>query len=87
MTFTALLLDETDDGVSATITDLDDDRLPEGSVTVDVEWSSLNYKDGMILQGIGRLVRNYPHVPRDRPRRHRRRVGRRAIHARRSGGC
>ncbi|MGI9616063.1 MAG: MDR family oxidoreductase [Acidimicrobiales bacterium] len=63
MTFTALLLDQTDDGVSAAITELDDDRLPEGGVTVDVEYSSLNYKDGMVLQGIGRLVRNYPHVP------------------------
>ncbi|MEL7158572.1 MAG: MDR family oxidoreductase [Actinomycetota bacterium] len=63
MSFTALLLDETDGGVSAAVTDLDDDRLPEGNVTVAVEWSSLNYKDGMILQGIGRLVRDYPHVP------------------------
>jgi acrylyl-CoA reductase (NADPH) len=32
-------------------------------VTVAVEWSSLNYKDGMILKGLGRLVRDYPHVP------------------------
>src|SRR4029077_653563 len=37
--------------------------LPEGEVTVAVECSNLNYKDGMILQGIGRLVRSYPHVP------------------------
>ena len=37
--------------------------LPPGEVTVAVEYSTLNYKDGMILQGIGRLVRNYPHVP------------------------
>jgi acrylyl-CoA reductase (NADPH) len=63
MTFTALLLDQTDDGVTAELTELGDDRLPEGNVTVGVEWSSLNYKDGMILQGLGRLVRNYPHVP------------------------
>jgi len=42
---------------------LDDDRLPAGDVTVKVEWSSLNYKDGMILGGIGRLVRTFPHVP------------------------
>ena len=34
-----------------------------GEVTVAVECSTLNYKDGMILQGLGRLVRNYPHVP------------------------
>lgn len=63
MTFKALLLDQTDDGVSADITDLEDERLPAGDVTVAVEYSSLNYKDGMILSGIGRLVRDYPHVP------------------------
>src|SRR4051794_27533332 len=34
-----------------------------GDVTVRVEYSTLNYKDGMILQGQGRLVRQYPHVP------------------------
>ena len=61
--FTALLLEETNDGVSAAVTELDDSRLPDGDVTVDVEYSSLNYKDGMVLNGIGRLVRNYPHVP------------------------
>lgn len=63
MTFSALLLDKIDDGVSAALTELDDDRLPEGNVTVAVEYSSLNYKDGMVLQGIGRLVRDYPHIP------------------------
>ena len=63
MSFTALLLDQTDDGISAAVTELDEDRLPEGNVTVAVEWSSLNYKDGMVMQGVGRLVRNYPHIP------------------------
>jgi acrylyl-CoA reductase (NADPH) len=61
--FTALLLEETNEGLSAAVTELDDDRLPDGDVTVAVEYSSLNYKDGMVLNGIGRLVRNYPHVP------------------------
>ena len=42
---------------------LDEARLPPGEVTVAVEYSTLNYKDGMILQGIGRLVRSYPHIP------------------------
>jgi acrylyl-CoA reductase (NADPH) len=42
---------------------VDEARLPLGEVTVAVECSTLNYKDGMILQGLGRLVRNYPHVP------------------------
>ena len=42
---------------------VDEARLPPGEVTVAVEYSTLNYKDGMILQGIGRLVRSYPHMP------------------------
>ena len=37
--------------------------LPAGDVTVAVEYSTLNYKDGLILHGLGRLVRQYPHVP------------------------
>jgi len=37
--------------------------LPAGDVLVRVSHSSLNYKDGMVIGGIGRLVRNYPHVP------------------------
>jgi acrylyl-CoA reductase (NADPH) len=61
--FRALVLDQSTDGITADVADLDDDRLPDGEVTVDVEWSSLNYKDGLILKGLGRLVRDYPHVP------------------------
>ena len=61
--FHALLLDQTADGISHELVDLEDDALPDGDVTVAVEWSSLNYKDGLILTGQGRLVRDYPHVP------------------------
>ncbi|NNF55391.1 MAG: oxidoreductase [Acidimicrobiales bacterium] len=65
MSFNALVLSETDGKISAAFTQLEEASLPqpENSVTVAVEYSSLNYKDGMILQGIGRLVRTYPHVP------------------------
>jgi acrylyl-CoA reductase (NADPH) len=63
MTFTALVLDQTDAGVTAEVRRLEEDSLPDGDVTVAVEWSSLNYKDGLILTGQGRLVRDYPHVP------------------------
>ncbi len=52
-----------DGKVSPKFETLDESRLPEGEVTVAVEYSTLNYKDGMVLSGIGRLVRNYPHVP------------------------
>ncbi|MDD9877435.1 MAG: oxidoreductase [Magnetovibrio sp.] len=62
--FTCLLLEEGDDGkVSHSIQTLDNDRLPEGDVTVAVKYSTLNYKDGMIINGLGKLVREYPHVP------------------------
>jgi len=61
--FRALVLHEEGDKVVPQIEAVDEARLPPGEVTVTVECSTLNYKDGMILQGIGRLVRNYPHVP------------------------
>jgi len=61
--FRAIVLEEQDGKVSGSVRQLTDADLPEGDVTVDVEYSDLNYKDGMILNGIGRLVRRYPHVP------------------------
>jgi acrylyl-CoA reductase (NADPH) len=62
-TFRAILLEESDGKVAATVQDLPSERLPDGDVTVRVDWSTLNYKDGLILNGLGRLVRTYPHVP------------------------
>src|SRR5438477_7737028 len=61
--FRALVLHAQGGKVARSIEAVDETRLPPGEVTVAVECSTLNYKDGMILQGIGRLVRNYPHVP------------------------
>jgi len=61
--FRALVLHEEGGKVVPRIEAVDEARLPPGEVTVAVERSTLNYKDGMILQGIGRLVRSYPHVP------------------------
>ena len=62
-TFRALVLHEEDGNVVPRVEAVDETRLPPGDVTVAVEYSTLNYKDGMILQGIGRLVRSYPHIP------------------------
>lgn len=67
-TFRALLIDQIEDdsgtkSLTVEMTELPDERLPDGDVTVAVDYSTLNYKDGMILQGIGRLVRDYPHIP------------------------
>src|SRR5882757_2193965 len=61
--FTVLMLREADGKVTSAIERIDAAALPPGDVTVAVEYSTLNYKDGMILKGLGRLVRKYPHVP------------------------
>ena len=61
--FRALMLTEAEGKVSSAITDVPVADLPDGDVTVAVEYSDLNYKDGMVVNGIGRLVRAYPHIP------------------------
>ena len=62
--FRCLLLEQGEDRkVSNSIQTLANDRLPAGDVTVAVKYSTLNYKDGMIINGLGRLVRDYPHIP------------------------
>jgi acrylyl-CoA reductase (NADPH) len=61
--FTALVLEEKDGKVTSAVKSLPDDALPEGDVTVAVAYSTVNYKDGMILNGLGKLVKAYPHVP------------------------
>lgn len=64
MSFRAMVVDKAEDGtVSQKIEELDESRLPEADVTVAVEYSTLNYKDGLCLTGGGGLVRKYPHVP------------------------
>ncbi len=62
-TFRALVLREESGRVVPQIEEVDEALLPPGEVIVAVECSTLNYKDGMILQGLGRLVRSYPHIP------------------------
>ncbi|GGA40304.1 oxidoreductase [Pelagibacterium lentulum] len=63
MSFRALILEKNDTGeITRVVKTLGNDSLPEGNVTVDIEWSGFNYKDGLCLTGAGGLVRNYPHV-------------------------
>jgi len=65
MTFTALVLRRDDAGAAPTaaVETLDEALLPDGEVTIDVERSSINYKDALVLAGRPGLVRDHPHVP------------------------
>ena len=63
MSFKAVWLEEQGGKVTASVKALEERELPPGDVVVRVEYSTLNYKDGLILGGLGRLVRQYPHVP------------------------
>ena len=64
MSFNALLVTKGEDGKThANVTQITEDQLPAGDVTVAVEYSTVNYKDGLCIGPGGGLVRNYPHVP------------------------
>lgn len=63
MSFRALVLSQgADRKVAGAIETLEDARLPAGDVTVAVEYSTLNYKDGLVLTSGGGLVKTWPHV-------------------------
>lgn len=62
--FNALIVEKDAEGkTSASVQQIGLDRLPEGEVTVAVEYSTVNYKDGLCVGPGGGLVRNYPHIP------------------------
>jgi acrylyl-CoA reductase (NADPH) len=64
MTMKALLVEKDADGkTQAAVREIDEARLPEGNAKVAVEYSTLNYKDGLCIGTGGGLVRTYPHVP------------------------
>ena len=62
--FKALIVEKDADGkTSAAVQEIGEDRLPEAEVTVAIDYSTLNYKDGLCIGPGGGLVRTYPHVP------------------------
>ena len=61
--FRALRVDRTEDGFQWAVVDLTDDDLPEGDVLVDVEYSTVNYKDGLAVTDTAPVLRNFPMVP------------------------
>ena len=63
--FKAIIVNKAEDEtISAHISDVDESQLPaDGNVTIEVHYSDVNFKDGLCLNGKGRLVREYPHIP------------------------
>ncbi|WP_077000775.1 MDR family oxidoreductase [Variovorax sp. KK3] len=62
-TFKGIVVEKDAEGYRASVSELDDSRLPAGDVTVRVEYSTLNYKDGLAITGKGPVVRSFPMVP------------------------
>lgn len=61
--FNAILINKDDAGYRAELAQVNEDQLPEGDVTVKVQYSGLNYKDGLAITGKGPVVRKFPMVP------------------------
>ena len=63
MNFKALIINQQDENFTREVKNIDSSFLKHGNVLVKVDYSSLNYKDGMILKNGGKLVKEYPHIP------------------------
>lgn len=61
--FNGILIEKDEAGYRASYQSLSEEMLPAGDVTVAVEWSSLNYKDGLALTGAAPVVRRFPLIP------------------------
>jgi len=59
----ALILNKYDDVTRATVETIDPAMLPAGDVTVEVDYSCLNYKDALAITGKGKIIRQFPMVP------------------------
>ncbi len=60
--FKAIVIDKTDSGQTVRLADFDESNLMDGDVTVAVEWSTVNYKDGLALTGKSPVVRRFPMI-------------------------
>ena len=61
-TFKAIVVEKSDGGQKIRLTDFDEANLMEGDVTVRVEWSTVNYKDGLAITGKAPVVRRFPMI-------------------------
>ena len=63
MKFKAIVIDNQNEKFTREVKEIDKESLKDGNVLVKVDYSSLNYKDAMILKDGGRIVRKFPFVP------------------------
>ena len=63
MSYRAFVVDRSGDSLNTRVTELDEFALPPGDVTIRVEWSSVNFKDGLAVQPGSRVVRSFPMTP------------------------
>ena len=63
MNFKAIVVNQEGEKFTREVKEIDKSFLNQGNVLVKIDYSSLNYKDGMILKNGGRLVKDYPHIP------------------------
>lgn len=61
--FQGILIEKDDQGYRASVKDIDESLLPEGDVTINVSYSTLNYKDALAITGKGPVVRTFPMIP------------------------
>lgn len=61
--FKAIVVEKDAQGYRASVGEIDESRLPAGDVTVRIDYSTLNYKDGLAITGKGPVVRSFPMVP------------------------
>ena len=61
--FNALVVNKDDEKFTAEVKQLQEIDLPEGDVLIDVEYSTINYKDGLAVTNSSPIVRNWPMVP------------------------
>lgn len=61
--FQGILINKDEAGYRAALQTIDESVLPEGDVTVRVDWSTLNYKDGLAITGRSPVVRRFPMIP------------------------
>ena len=61
-TFKAIVIEKADGGTKAALTDFDEANLMDGDVTVAVEYSCVNYKDGLAVTGKAPVVRRFPMI-------------------------